>query len=84
MPTPMEVDTATFLTQQAHTAHLIMSVHELSSGAAKDISGALRITRGGDESIDNESRQDIPERELLYLIQRDGTVKVFGRGEGNI
>ena len=81
--TPMEVDTATFLTQQAHSANLVMSVHELSSGAAKDVSGTLRITRGGEAEYGGANEVDIPSKEMLYLIQRDGTVKVFGRGEGN-
>ena len=82
-PTPMELDTANFVTQQAHNASLVMSVRELSSGAAKDISGTLRITRGGEAAYGNENEVDIPAKELLYLVQRDGTVKVFGRGEGN-
>lgn len=81
---PLEIDTAAFMTQQAHGAQLVMSVHELSSGAAKDVSGTLRITRGGDSEMDSEIGLDVPEMELLYLIQRDGTVKVFGRGEGSI
>lgn len=72
--TPIEVETAAFLTQQAHVAHSVMSVRELSSGAAKDVSGVLRIT----------TQDDLGEAEVLYLVQRDGSVKVFGRGEGSV
>lgn len=72
--TPMEVETAAFLTQQGHLAHSLMSVRELSSGAAKDVSGVLRIT----------TRNELGETEVLYLVQRDGSVKVFGRGEGSV
>lgn len=79
----MEIDTAAFLTQQAHAAQMIMSVHELSSGAARDVSGALRISRGGGVKLEETTTLDIPEKEMLYLIQRDGSVRVFGRGEGN-
>ena len=72
--TPMEVESAAFLTQQGHVAHAVMSVRELSSGAAKDVSGVLRIT----------TQDDAGEAEMLYLVQRDGNVKVFGRGEGDV
>ena len=79
---PIEAETASFITQQAHAARCVMSVRELDTGAAKDISGVLRVTRGGDaDDLDNDSkRQDLPEMEALYLVQRDGNVKVFQRG----
>jgi elongator complex protein 6 len=55
-----------------------MQLRTLDTGAAKDVSGVLRISRGGGL---NASEESLEEREALYFIQRDGGVKVFGRGE---
>ncbi|KAK3711864.1 hypothetical protein LTR37_009382 [Vermiconidia calcicola] len=87
---PLETVTAAFLTQQASLARFVMSVRELDTGAAKDISGVLRVTRGGaaydvddeeqDSSSEVASEVDVREMEALYLVQRDGNVKVFERG----
>jgi elongator complex protein 6 len=52
-----------------------MQLRTLETGAARDVSGVLRISRGGDAD------DSLDERELLYYIQRDGGVTVFGRGE---
>lgn len=55
-----------------------MQLRTLETGAARDVSGVLRISRGGSWSVTEDS---LEEQELLYYIQRDGGVKVFGRGE---
>lgn len=55
-----------------------MQLRTLETGAARDVSGVLRISRGGGWSVTEDS---LEEQELLYYIQRDGGVKVFGRGE---
>lgn len=60
-----------------------MGVRALETGAARDVSGVLRITRGGgyggwEEDEEGEGRGR--EVELLYLVGRDGNVKVFERG----
>lgn len=52
-----------------------MSVRELDTGAARDISGVLRIGRGG-----GEGAEDIDEKEVLYFVGGDGGVRVFERG----
>lgn len=83
VPLPLEVETANHLVQQAHLARMVLSVRELDTGAAKDVSGVLRVTRGGscygfEEDEVNEG--SIKEIEALYLVQRDGNVKVFQRG----
>lgn len=79
-PTPLELASASFLTQQAHAARTVMSVRELGTGAAKDVSGVLRITRGGDVADDGEASKGVREIEALFLVARDGGVKVFERG----
>lgn len=56
-----------------------MQLRTLETGAARDVSGVLRISRGGGWTVGTEDNLD--EKELLYYIQRDGGVRVFGRGE---
>jgi elongator complex protein 6 len=56
--------------QQAHNARSVLGVRELGTGAARDVSGVLRITRGG------KSDGEVKEWECLYLVGRDGGVKI--------
>jgi elongator complex protein 6 len=80
--TPLEIEGSRFLTQQAHSARLIISVRELATGAARDVSGVLRVTRSSRAGILDEDAadSDVGEMEALYLVSRDGGVKVFQRG----
>lgn len=78
MATPVEAEHAAFAIGLAHRARSVMQLRTLETGAARDVSGVLRISRGGGWSVAEDS---LEERELLYYIQRDGGVKVFGRGE---
>ncbi|KAK3637768.1 hypothetical protein LTR56_011974 [Elasticomyces elasticus] len=85
IPSPLEIECAAFVVQQAHMSRFVMSVRELDTGAAKDISGVLRVTRGGaayDE--DEEDSDEVKEMEALYLVQKDGNAKVFERGSSSI
>ena len=84
--TPLEIESAAFVTQQAHNARLIIGVRELGTGAARDVSGVLRATRGGaayDES-DGDGAEEVREMEALYLVQRDGQARVFERGAAGL
>ncbi|KAJ5288847.1 hypothetical protein N7478_001877 [Penicillium angulare] len=76
--TPVEGEHAAFAIGSAHRARSVMQLRTLETGAARDVSGVLRISRGGGLSAGGDT---LYERELLYYIQRDGGVKVFGRGE---
>ncbi|KAI9927941.1 hypothetical protein MW887_002793 [Aspergillus wentii] len=80
--TPLETEHAAFAVGSAHRAERVMQLRNLETGAARDVSGVLRISKGGawGGSHDNgEGSWD--EKEVLYFIQRDGGVSVFGRGE---
>lgn len=84
VPTPLEAESAAFAVQQGHSAEAVVSARELETGAAKDVSGVLRVTRGGAafarEEEEEKSGEEVKEMEALYLVQRDGNVKVFERG----
>jgi elongator complex protein 6 len=56
-----------------------MQLRTLDTGAAKDVSGVLRISKGG--GFDEVADGAVEDKEVLYFVQRDGGVRVFGRGE---
>ena len=79
--TPLEVEHAAFVTGLIYQAYLVMSTRLLSTGGARDVSGVLRVSRGG--SVDDlEDKVEVEEKEVLYLVGGDGNVKVFERGAG--
>ncbi|TGO32203.1 hypothetical protein BHYA_0340g00010 [Botrytis hyacinthi] len=75
---PLATNTSAFTTTLAHEADLILSTRLLDTGAARDVSGVLRITAGGNPSEGNEG---VEEKELLYFVGGDGSVRVFERGQ---
>ncbi|KAI7081313.1 hypothetical protein KC356_g9203 [Hortaea werneckii] len=83
VPTPLEAESAAFAVQQGHGADFVVSARELETGAARDVSGVLRVTRGGAafaREEEEDGAEEVREMEALYLVQRDGNVKVFERG----
>lgn len=64
----------------AHQARAVISLRGLDTGTAKDISGVLRVSRGGVEKQVGED--EVEETELLYFVSGDMGVKVFERGGG--
>ena len=80
--TPLETEHAAFAVGSAHRARTVMQLRNLETGAARDVSGVLRISKGGAwEGGESKGEGGWEEREVLYFIQRDGGVSVFGRGE---
>ncbi|KAF7905778.1 hypothetical protein EAF00_000057 [Botryotinia globosa] len=77
--TPLATSTSAFTTTLAHEADLILSTRLLDTGAARDVSGVLRITAGGNPS--EGGKEGVEEKELLYFVGGDGSVRVFERGQ---
>ncbi len=75
---PLEINHAAFVVGLAHQARLVISLSGLETGAARDVSGVLRVGKGGAE--EQEGEDEVVEKELLYLVSGDGGVKVFERG----
>lgn len=76
--TPLEVNHASFLLSTAHQADLVMGLRLLDTGAARDVSGVMRISVSEDE--EEERERGVEDKELLYFVGGDGGVKVFERG----
>jgi elongator complex protein 6 len=51
---------------------MVLSLRLLDTGAAKDVSGVIRITHRGARAKDHE---------YLYHVGGDGGVRVFERGQ---
>ncbi|KAL2853941.1 hypothetical protein BJY01DRAFT_51088 [Aspergillus pseudoustus] len=82
-PPPLETEHAAFAVGLAHRAEIIMQLRNLETGAARDVSGVLRVSKGsawGQREIAT-AEESWEEKEVLYFVQRDGGVNVFGRGE---
>jgi hypothetical protein len=78
--TPIEMKHRALVATLAHQSWLVMQLRGLDTGAAKDISGVIRISHGG-EYKDELEEQIVAEGEWLYKVSGDGSVRVWGRGE---
>ncbi|THZ06004.1 hypothetical protein D6C93_01687 [Aureobasidium pullulans] len=89
LPTPLEAAHAAFVVQQAHISKWVLSLRPLDTGKARDVSGVIRVARGGawDDDVEEEEEvkgQEKKELEALYFVQNDGGIKVFERGEASV
>ncbi|EQB51292.1 hypothetical protein CGLO_09163 [Colletotrichum gloeosporioides Cg-14] len=75
--TTLEKEHASFVLGLAHAAEMVVALRLLDTGTARDVSGVLRVTAGGD----GDGERTVEEAELLYFVGGDGSVKVFGRGQ---
>ena len=78
--TPLEEKHQCFTTVMAHQSSRLLQLRSLESGAARDISGVLRISNGGQHDIEND-RDASEEHEYLYQTKSDGNVRIWSRGE---
>ena len=94
--TPLERESAEFLTGMTYVARCVMACRRLGTGWAEDVSGVLRATRGGSVEHDEgerggqasedggevAKRVEVEEGEWLYHVGGDGAVKLWTRGAG--
>lgn len=86
-PTPLEAAHAAFVVQQAHISEWVLGLRPLDTGKARDVSGVIRVSRGGawdDDVEEDANEQERKELEALYFVQNDGGVRVFERGEASV
>lgn len=75
--TTLEKEHASFVLSLVHEAAMVLSLRLLDTGVAKDVSGVIRITAGGDKLHGTV----VEENEYLYHVRGDGSVNVFERGQ---
>lgn len=83
----MEAAHAAFVVQQAHISEWVLGLRPLDTGKARDVSGVIRVSRGGawdDDVEEDANEQERKELEALYFVQNDGGVRVFERGEASV
>jgi len=87
--TPLDTEMSAFIVGVAHQARVVLGVRKLGTGWAGDVSGVVRVTRGGgsDENYgglgeSEEIMEAVEEGEWLYHVAGDGGVKVWARGAG--
>jgi elongator complex protein 6 len=84
-PTLLEAAHAAFVVQQAHVSKWVLSLRPLDTGKARDVSGVIRVSRGGAwDDDEEEEKEQSKELEALYFVQNDGGVRVFERGEASV
>ncbi|KAJ9498600.1 hypothetical protein LTR99_007949 [Exophiala xenobiotica] len=81
--TPLERSHAHFLTSMAHRCQWVWQLRGLDTGSAKDVTGVLRMSRGGDVGVEEDevSHERLPDAEWLYQVKGDSSVRVWSRGE---
>jgi elongator complex protein 6 len=79
--TPLEGEHRAFVTTMAHQSRIVVQLRSLGTGAAKDITGVLRISAGGANDESQEDDAAFEEAEWLYQVRGDGSVRIWGRGE---
>ena len=77
--TPLELEHTTLARGLAHQTRWLFQVRPLETGQSKEVSGSVRVSKGGAwEST--EGTRDLEEGEWLFHFRNDGGVKVWGRG----
>ncbi|KAK5465439.1 hypothetical protein LTS15_002002 [Exophiala xenobiotica] len=82
--TPLERNHAHFLTSMAHRCQWVWQLRGLDTGSAKDVTGVLRMSRGGDLGSEEDEigpAERLPDAEWLYQVKGDSSVRVWSRGE---
>ena len=78
--TPLDTKHASLVMGLMHQASSVISVRELDTGVAKDVSGVVRITKGAGFWDEDSTSEEWQEKECLYFVRGDGRAKVFERG----
>jgi elongator complex protein 6 len=81
LATPLESEHRVLVTTMSHQSRIVVQLRSLGTGAAKDISGVLRVSAGGAHDDLEEEDTGFEEGEWLYQVSGDGSVRVWGRGE---
>ncbi|KAJ9625389.1 hypothetical protein H2204_010362 [Knufia peltigerae] len=80
--TPLERAHAHFMTTQAHQSRWVWQLRGLDTGSAKDVTGVMRVSRGGSMDFDEEDAAgSLTDIERLYQLKGDGSVRIWSRGE---
>lgn len=78
--TPLEVENSTLVRSLAYQSNWVFACRPLETGAARDVSGIIRVSRGGaDSGNDEEDDSLLQDGEWLYQVKGDGSVRAWTR-----
>ena len=84
--TTLEQRHRTLVTMLAHQSDAVVQLRGLSTGTAKDVSGVLRVSGGGQCERERVGGTEgvgvVVDCEWLYHVKDDGTVRLWSRGQG--
>ncbi|KAF4504160.1 hypothetical protein G6O67_008347 [Ophiocordyceps sinensis] len=78
--TGLEREHAALVLSQAHAARAVVALRRLDTGAARDVSGVVRVAVRGDDGYGDGDADADADVEYLYHVAGDGAVRVFERG----
>jgi elongator complex protein 6 len=78
LPSALQIEQQQFLVSLIHQADYVLSSRTLDTGQASDVSGVLRVTRGGHVSTSEESQAI--DKEYLYHVDAGRAAHVWQRG----
>jgi elongator complex protein 6 len=76
---PLQTQQQQFLLSLAHQADRVLATRGLDSGSARDVSGVVRVTRGG-RAEDDETAECPADVEWLYQVDMNRAARVWERG----
>ena len=79
--TPLEQVHAVLVSSLAHQSEWVMQLRGLDTGSARDITGVLRVSKGGAYEDTKDGDLMLDEEEWLYQVKGDGSTRVWSRGE---
>ena len=77
--TPLELNHTNLARSLAYQAQWIFQLQPLETGQSKEVSGSIRVSKGG--SPDEAEDGTLEDGEWLYHVKGDGSVRVWARGE---
>ena len=79
--TPLEFEHSTFARTLAHSSNWMFQLRPLETGQSKEVSGSMRVSKGGAWEEKDDQERKLDGGEWLYHFRGDGVVRVWGRGE---
>jgi elongator complex protein 6 len=79
--TPLEREHATFIASTAYQSLWVFQLRALDTGSARDVTGVLRVSRGGAGQEVAGPQSGLEDAEWLYQLKGDGSIRIWSRGD---
>jgi elongator complex protein 6 len=79
--TPLEREHAKFVMSTAYQSLWVYQLRALNTGSARDVTGVLRVSRGGADQEVAGPQSRLEDAEWLYQVKGDGSIRMWSRGD---